>query len=126
MLNDNLAPHPSLSIVIPVYNEQENLETLVKAIFTVFSADADFLELILVDDGSHDDTASLALQYADCDSRIRLLRHQSNRGLGAAIRTGLEAAGGDLILYTDADLPFDFTLIPQLLALVKDNNIVIG
>ncbi|MBI3651417.1 MAG: glycosyltransferase family 2 protein [Acidobacteria bacterium] len=126
MPSDNCAPHPSLSIVVPLYNEEANIETLIKAIFAVFSTDANFLELILVDDGSHDHTAALARQAIACDSRIRLLSHTENRGLGAAIRTGLAAAEGELVLYTDADLPFDFQLIPQLLARATDNNIVIG
>src|SRR5262245_48495305 len=107
------ARHNSLSIVVPLYNEEENIDLLVKEIIEVFAADARFLELVLVDDGSHDRTASLALEFAQRESRVRLLKHERNRGLGAAIRTGLEAARGDLILYTDADLPFNFKLIPQ-------------
>ena len=126
MPNCDSVRQASLSIVIPLYNEEENLDPLIKQIFNVLSTHPNFLELILVDDGSHDRTASLALEFAECEPRIRLLKHEHNRGLGAAIRTGLEAAAGDLILYTDADLPFDFKLIPQLLALVSDNNIVIG
>lgn len=122
----NSVRHRSLSIVVPLYNEEENLAPLIEAIFDVLSADPDFLELVLVDDGSDDRTASLVLRLADCEPRIRLVRHDRNRGLGAAIRTGFAAAEGDLILYTDADLPFDFTLIPQLLAMISDNSIVIG
>ena len=122
----NSVRHRSLSIVVPLYNEEENLVPLIEAIFDVLSADPDFLELVLVDDGSNDRTASLVLRLADCEPRIRLVRHDRNRGLGAAIRTGFAAAEGDLILYTDADLPFDFKLIPQLLAMISDNSIVIG
>ena len=118
--------HQSLSIVVPLYNEEENLAPLIKAIFEVLSEDPDFLELVLVDDGSHDRTASLALQLGEAEPRIRLVRHERNRGLGATIRTGFEAAEGELILYTDADLPFDFKLIPRLLTLARDNTIVIG
>ncbi|MBO0720457.1 MAG: glycosyltransferase family 2 protein [Blastocatellia bacterium] len=120
------APHPALSIVVPLYNEEENIPFLVKAIFSSLSADANLLELVLVDDGSEDGTADLVIELSVAEPRIRLVRHERNRGLGAAIRTGLNAARGDLILYTDADLPFDFTLIPQLLALAGENNIVIG
>src|SRR2546427_2492618 len=107
----------SLSIVVPLYNEEENLASLVDAVFDVLSSDPDFLELILVDDGSDDATVSLALERAVREPRIRLLKHTRNRGLGGAIRTGLAAAEGDLILYTDADLPFDFQLIPRLIDL---------
>src|ERR1051326_7744115 len=120
------ARHPSLSIVIPLYNEEENVEPLVKSIFRVMAEDPDFLELVLVDDGSHDRTATLARSLASREGRIRLVRHQCNRGLDAAIRTGCEAAAGELVLYTDADLPFDFDLIPQLLSLAAPQQIVIG
>ena len=126
MPHDNSDGHRSLSIVIPLYNEEENLAPLIGAIFDVLSTDPDFLELVLVDDGSHDRTASLALQQAATEPRIRLVRHERNRGLGAAIRTGFAAAEGDLILYTDADLPFDFKLIPHLLTLASGKSIVVG
>src|SRR5216683_1656718 len=122
----NFVPHSSLSIVIPLFNEEENVVPLIEAIFAVLAEDPEFLELVLVDDGSHDRTASLVLKLAEDEPRIRLISHGRNRGLGAAIRTGFAAAAGDLILYTDADLPFDFKLIPQLLELASDHSIVIG
>jgi len=120
------AQPPSLSIVVPLYNEEENVRPLAEAIFKVLSPYPGSLELVLVDDGSHDRTAALALELVGSEPRIRLVRHERNRGLGAAIRTGLDAAEGDLILYTDADLPFDFGLIPQLLALATPDKIIIG
>ena len=116
----------TLSVVVPLYNEEETLPLLVSSLFEALAAADCLLELVLVDDGSRDRTAATALVLAARDERIRLLKHDCNRGLGAAIRTGLAAARGDLILYTDADLPFDFTLIPQLLALAGDDRIVIG
>jgi glycosyltransferase involved in cell wall biosynthesis len=118
--------HPALSLVIPLFNEEESLPLTVAAIFKALGDDPDFLELILVDDGSRDKTAELAQQFAAADARIRLVRHERNRGLGAAIRTGFATAEGELVLYTDADLPFDFQLIPELLALAKPNHVVIG
>lgn len=120
------AQHKTVSIIVPLFNEEENVLTLVESIFKTLSADPDFLELILIDDGSQDRTVSLVLALAVQEPRIRLIRHEFNRGLGAAIRTGLAAAEGDLILYTDADLPFDFALIPKLLELATDNTIIIG
>jgi glycosyltransferase involved in cell wall biosynthesis len=126
MSNNSPSRHPSISIIIPLYNEEENLYPLVESVFKVLSADVDFLELLLVDDGSYDRTEKMALDLAAREPRIRLIGHERNRGLGAAIRTGLQAARGDLILYTDADLPFDFKLIPELLAQATENNVVIG
>jgi glycosyltransferase involved in cell wall biosynthesis len=121
-----LVRHSSLSIVIPVFNEEESLPLTVAAIFKELGDHPDFLELILVDDGSRDRTVAVAEELMTTESRIRLVKHDRNRGLGAAIRTGFAAAQGDLVLYTDADLPFDFHLIPDLLALAKPNHIVIG
>lgn len=116
----------SVSIIIPVYNEEENVPLLVETIFKEFGADPAFTELVLIDDGSHDKTAELTIELAKHEPRIRLVKHDRNRGLGGAIRTGLKAATGDLILYTDADLPFDFSLIPKLVSLAGHNRVVSG
>ena len=118
--------HPSLSIVIPAFNEEDNLGPLFEGIFDVLRDDPDFCELVVVDDGSSDRTAALTLEAARGEPRIRLVKHDRNRGLGASIRTGLSAARGEAVLYTDADLAFDFTLIPRLLSLLDDNNVVVG
>jgi glycosyltransferase involved in cell wall biosynthesis len=117
---------PSVSIIIPLYNEEETVPLLIETIFKEFGHAPAFLELVLVDDGSRDRTAALALEHANREPRIRLVRHDRNRGLGAAIRTGLKAASGDLILYTDADLPFDFSLIPNLISLAGHSRVVSG
>ncbi len=119
-------PHPALSIVIPLFNEEENVPLLIKAIFSILGNDPDFLELILVDDGSQDYTVRIVQQFCAIEPRVRLLQHARNRGLGAAIRTGLAGAQGELVLYTDADLPFDFKLIPKLIGMAQPHNIVIG
>lgn len=121
-----VAPHPTLSIVIPLFNEEENIPLFIPAIRAVLGDDPHWLELVMVDDGSSDQTAQIAREFCAADPRLRFVQHEQNRGLGAAIRTGLRAAQGDLVLYTDADLPFDFGLIPQLLQLAKPGNIVIG
>lgn len=126
MSNSGAVSHPSLSIIVPVYNEEEGLVSLINGVFDVLSEDPDFLELVLVDDGSVDRTAALISEFAAREPRIRMLKHGRNRGLGAAIRTGLEAAEGDLILYTDADLPFDFKLIPRLLEMAGSDSVIAG
>jgi len=117
---------PTFSIVVPLFNEEENIDLLVQNIFSHIGTDPQFLEIILVDDGSRDETGSRALNLAKQDARVKLIRHESNQGLGAAIRTGLKAVAGDLVLYTDADLPFDFSLIPQLIAEAGESCVVAG
>jgi glycosyltransferase involved in cell wall biosynthesis len=116
----------TFSIVVPLFNEEENIVPLVETVFAVVGSDPNFAEIVLVDDGSGDRTAALAVELARCEERIRLVRHQKNQGLGAAIRSGIDAATGDFVLYTDADLPFDFKLIPQLFAVAGENRIVSG
>lgn len=116
----------SVSIIIPLYNEEEIVPLLIESIFKEFGDDPAFLELVLIDDGSRDRTAALVRERAIDEPRIRLVQHDGNRGLGAAIRTGLKAACGDLILYTDADLPFDFKLIPNLISVADHNRVVAG
>lgn len=126
MLPPFAAPHAPLSIVIPLFNEEENVPLFIHAIRQVLGTDPNWLELIMVDDGSRDQTVKIAQEFCAQDARLRLVQHARNRGLGAAIRTGLQAAKGELVLYTDADLPFDFQLIPALLRLAQPDNIVIG
>lgn len=116
----------TLSIVVPLFNEEENVFPLVENIFKTIGDKQSFLEIVLVDDGSRDSTVEKVSQLIKQDNRIRLIRHQENRGLGGAIRTGLKAACGDFVLYTDADLPFDFSLIPHLFSIANENTIVTG
>ncbi|MDQ6785672.1 MAG: glycosyltransferase family 2 protein [Acidobacteriota bacterium] len=116
----------TFSIVVPLFNEAENIKHLVQTLVETLGTNPNFTEIVLVDDGSYDATAALATDLAARDKRIRLVCHERNQGLGAAIRTGLNHAEGDFVLYTDADLPFDFNLIPQLFSLADENRIVSG
>ena len=94
---------PVLSVIMPVYNESATVAEVVQRVLTVdLGLDID---LIAVDDGSSDD--SLAILDAIPDPRLRIARHGRNRGKGAAIRTGLSAAEGDVVVIQDADLEYD-------------------
>ena len=73
MSNGSALPHRLLSIVVPLYNEEEGIAQLIQGIFSVLSTDPDFLELVLVDDGSYDRTAELVSKLAEFEQRIRLL-----------------------------------------------------
>ncbi len=97
---------PDISIVIPAYNESERIRTpLAKILDYVGSADTS-IEVIVVDDGSSDDTADVAKKaFADApEVRSEVIRYGQNRGKGFAIKTGLLAANADIALFTDADL----------------------
>lgn len=114
------------SLIIPLYNEEDNVSLLIETVFRQIGYQSQFLELVLVDDGSQDRTAEKIRRYSIAEPRIRLIQHTRNRGLGAGIRTGLQHATGDFVLYTDADLPFDFSLIPQIVAQAGSDHLVIG
>jgi len=95
----------SLSIVIPAYNEEKRLpQTLDRILEWLKEQRLKFHEVIVVDDGSRDQTASVAEEYGKPPSPIRLLRNPGNKGKGYAVRHGMLDAAGEWILYTDADL----------------------
>ena len=99
-----------LSVIIPVYNEAETLDLIMAAVAAVPVEK----EIILVDDGSTDGSREKLQQFENLD-RIRVLYHDRNQGKGAAIRTGLAAAEGDLVIIQDADLEYDPREIPLLM-----------
>ncbi len=76
-------------------------------------------EIVLVDDGSTDRTGSIIDELAAGDERVVAVRHGHNRGLGAAIRSGFDAASGDIVCYTDTDLPFDLLLLAKAFRLLR-------
>ncbi|MGH9159766.1 MAG: glycosyltransferase family 2 protein [Vicinamibacteraceae bacterium] len=93
-----------LSVIIPLYNEEPTVGTLVDRVLQVPVAK----EIIVVDDGSTDGSvAVLRERFLSCMPNVRLVQHDRNLGKGAAIRTGLAVAAGDIILIQDADLEYD-------------------
>ncbi len=90
-------------MVIPVYNERDTIAEILRRVERVGLAG----EIVVVDDGSSDGTREVVQRLARRRPRLRLLLHDHNRGKGAAVRTGIAAARGDLILIQDADLEYD-------------------
>jgi glycosyltransferase involved in cell wall biosynthesis len=97
----------SLSLVIPMYNESESIEHALAVAVEALDRNCADWEVIVVDDASTDGCAALVQAAAESEPRIRLLRHKRNRKLGGTVRTGFAACRKDLVLYMDADLPFD-------------------
>jgi glycosyltransferase involved in cell wall biosynthesis len=105
----------NLSVVIPVYNEESNIEEIIKRVKATRLA----REIIVVDDGSHDGTRGI-LKKLDGRGNLRVILHEKNMGKGAAVRTGMEAATGDIILIQDADLEYSPHDFPVLLQPIQD------
>lgn len=103
--------HRLLSVIVPVYNERNTVVEVVRRIRAVELPLP--LEIIVVDDGSTDGTDKVLAALED--STVRILKHATNRGKGAAIRTALEKSSGDLVLIQDADLEYDPDDWPRLL-----------
>jgi glycosyltransferase involved in cell wall biosynthesis len=116
----------SLSVFFPCYNEQDNVERTTKRAKEVLEElKADF-EIIIVNDGSADETGVRADAIAAGDSRIRVVHHPHNMGYGAALQSGIRAAKKELVFFTDGDGQFDIGEIKLLLPLMPQNDIVCG
>jgi len=98
---------PTVSLVIPMYNEELNIEHAVAHAIESLDKYASGWEILVVDDASTDASPRLVAQLAQGDPRIRVLTHAKNRKLGGTLRTGFAAATKDLVFYMDADIPFD-------------------
>ncbi len=115
-----------LSIVIPVYNEEQALPALVDALAAAL-ADLDFAhEIVFINDGSRDGTSQVLERAATCDCRIRVIEFSRNFGQQAAITAGLDLAAGDAVLVMDADLQDPPELIAQLVARYREGYDVVS
>lgn len=115
-----------LSLVIPAFNEAATIQRAVREAESALTCLFDSFEVIVVDDGSADDTPSIVERLLPRARHTRLLRHRSNRGYGAALRSGFEAARYDLVAFTDADCQFDLTDLGKLAPLAAEYPIVAG
>lgn len=115
-----------LSIIIPAYQEERTIAEVLRRVAAVDTESAGFdKEILVCDDGSSDGTVALVEEAARGEPRIRLLRHERNRGKGAAIRTALAAAKGDYVLIQDADLEYEVDDYPALLGPLRDGARVV-
>jgi len=107
---------PSLSVFFPAYNDAPSLPDLLAATFETLQEHVADYEVIVVDDGSRDETArvleALRVRYAPS---LRIVTHAANRGYGSALRSGFEAAGKEFVFYTDGDGQYDPRDLPLLL-----------
>lgn len=111
---------------MPAFNEAENIPGMVADVLRVVPRLADEFEIIVVDDGSRDDTAVVTQTLAAQHPELKLVQHEVNKGYGTAVLTGLTHASKELVFFTDADRQFDLAEIEKLLAKIETADLVVG
>ena len=119
-----MAYFESLTIFYPMWNEEETIERAVAAAFEAGDALVEAGEIarydvLIVNDASTDSTGAIADAMAANDERVSVVHHPVNRKLGGTLKTGFENAKGELVLYTDADLPFDMAEVAKAVRLLR-------
>lgn len=117
---------PLISIVVPFYNEEENVEALYEHLRPVLDAESPFWELVCINDGSTDQTLTALQALRQNDRRVLILDLSRNFGKEAALTAGLDHANGDVVIPFDADLQDPPDVIPQLLAQWRDGYDVVN
>jgi glycosyltransferase involved in cell wall biosynthesis len=116
----------TLSIFFPFWNEEENIEAVIKKAIPVANKIADKWEIIMIDDGSSDKTLEIARKLSKEDPRLIVAAHDRNRGYGAALKTGLLTAKYDLIVFNDGDGQFDLLEVEKFFEKMGNADMVIG
>jgi glycosyltransferase involved in cell wall biosynthesis len=123
---------PSISLVLPAYNEAENIEAMIAEAVPALQANVDDAEgvhgweIIVVDDGSADDTAGITRRLMDNIPQLRLVQHPVNQGFGAAVFSGFTSADRDWIFYTDADRQFVMSELDRFVPLMDEADLIAG
>ncbi len=113
--------HPGLSIIIPIYNEEELLPTVLAEVCEV---DWEPKQLVLVDDGSSDGTWAILQKYAHREDTV-IIQHETRQGKGAAIRSGLQRATGEIVIVQDADMEYIPAEIPSVVRPIAEGEVEI-
>ncbi|MHB1325562.1 MAG: dolichyl-phosphate beta-glucosyltransferase [Thermoleophilia bacterium] len=124
---DALSARPlDLSVVVPVYNEEERIINTITLLEAYLSGQGMSYEVIISDDGSHDDSPTLVREHSAAAGSVRLIRERQNNGKGAAVRRGILAARGDLIVFTDADLSYPVETIGLCIEALASHDVAVG
>ncbi len=119
--------HPYLSIVIPAYNESARIERTLANVMATLKAQAWDAEVLVIDDGSSDDTSEIVTRWMLQFPRLHLIQNPGNRGKGYSVRNGLLQAAGEIVMFTDADLSAPLAEAEGLIAAIKSgSDVAIG
>ncbi len=109
-----------LSIVIPAFNEAATISDTLNKLFSFFEDKPFFLEIIVVNDGSSDETDDILKRYADNHDNFDFISRLKNRGKGYSIKEGIDQAKGDIIIFTDADLPYELSAMLRIVEKIEN------
>lgn len=115
-----------ISIVLPCFNEEENITATVQDVLEWFTSSKREGEVIIVDDGSRDRSGAIADELSQKDPRIRVVHHKGNKGYGAAVRSGCDAARGEWIGFMDSDRQFRAADFEKLIPFMSESQFVTG
>ncbi|MFA4905305.1 MAG: glycosyltransferase family 2 protein [Candidatus Margulisiibacteriota bacterium] len=115
-----------ISCFFPMYNEEGNVESVVRQAVMVLEKRVEEFEIIIVNDGSTDRTRELAEKLAREDKRIKVVNHSKNLGYGAALNSGFSASRFEIIFQADGDNQFDLSELDRLLPFIEQSDFVIG
>lgn len=117
----------SLSVFMPAYNEEKNVGGTIEQVLKVLqSLNLKEYEVIVINDGSEDNTAGVVKEWEKQNNHVRLISHEQNKGYGEAVKTGFYSANYNYIVFIDADGQFDFADITKLTDQIKNADIVVG
>lgn len=117
---------PSLSIFVPAFNEEGNIDACLKSLVDIAEQISDAYEILVIDDGSTDKTKTIAGNMQAKNSNIRVIGHESNKGYGSALATGIKNCRYEYIFFTDADLQFDLSELHSFVPHTSNYDVIIG
>jgi len=117
---------PKLSLVMPAYNEGRTIEEVIRRVDSVFKQTGLKYELIVVDDGSVDDTRKKAIDCANNNSHVKVVSYRANMGKGYALKTGFAHSTGDAVIFMDSDLDIDPEQVIRYVEALEHGDIVIA
>ena len=117
--------NPEISVIIPAYNEEENIPILLEKLDEMIKKEGSAFEVVLVDDGSNDNTYSKAIEYQNKFDFLKVVRHKKTKGITDALLSGFNVANGEIFVFFPADLQYMPEDIPKLIARIKEGYDVV-